>query len=80
MLIRNALVYAGAFVLSLILGCDNLERIAQLQKQNRELTAKLESVSNAMSLGLQEKCSKQAREQFKLDGWDKEKSNQFYQS
>ena len=52
----------------IIAGC-NPDRVAQLEKQNKELMAKLEDVSKQSSLDLQSKCAKQAREEFNSEGW-----------
>ena len=62
---------------TLLLSACNTEKIAQLEKQNKELAAKLESASKSGILDLQEKCAKQARELFKSDGWEKEKMASF---
>jgi hypothetical protein len=51
-----------------VLGLYAYSRNAALQEQRRqvrELTAKLDSVPKTASLELQEKCAKQAREEFK---------------
>jgi hypothetical protein len=53
----------------LLTGCDS-ERVAQLEKQNAELTTKLESLSKASDMALQEKCASQADRFAKQGGWD----------
>jgi hypothetical protein len=57
--------------LLLFLAACNTDRIAQLEKQNKELAAKLDAVSKRTTLELQERCAKQARAEFKGDGNDK---------
>jgi hypothetical protein len=46
--------------------------IADQQKQLTEMKTKLETRSKVSSLDLQEKCAREAFQQFKQDGWDKE--------
>jgi hypothetical protein len=70
--LTSALVCFNAFAVLLGYGCGNGERIAQLEKQNRELTAKLEALGKSKTLDLQEQCAKQAEEVFKFGKWDKE--------
>lgn len=65
-------IYVVALVVFLAHGCGNSDRIAQLESQNRELTAKLEALTKSKTLDLQEQCAKQAREEFKFMKWDKE--------
>ena len=55
----------------LFLAACNTDRIAQLEKQNKELAAKLDAVSKQTSLELQDRCAKQARTEFKGEGNDK---------
>jgi hypothetical protein len=45
--------------------------VRQQRDQIRELHTQLEAASRSTALDLQEKCAKQAREEFKLYGWDK---------
>jgi hypothetical protein len=52
-------------------GCDS-DRIAQLEKQNQELAAKLEAAAKSASLALQAQCSQQADKLSKEGGWDKD--------
>jgi hypothetical protein len=47
----------------------NSDRITSLEKQNRELTAKLEAATKAANLDLQEKCAKGARDEFESQHW-----------
>jgi hypothetical protein len=65
-------IYIIAVVVFLTHGCGNSDRIAQLESQNRELTAKLEFLTKTRSLDLQEQCAKQSREVFKSGKWDKD--------
>jgi hypothetical protein len=51
--------------------------IRQQHQQVQQLNEKLESTSKATALELQEKCAKQAREGFKLLGWDKHETASF---
>jgi hypothetical protein len=68
---RNSLVCVP--VLSVFFaGCGNSERVAQLEKQNRDLSAKLELLSKGKTLDLQEQCARQARQEFKFLKWDGE--------
>ena len=57
--------------LMLTLVACNQDKIANLEKQNRQLEAKLESVTKAGSLDLQAKCSQQARLAFSESGLGK---------
>lgn len=57
---------------AVLLSACNVERIAQLEKQNKELAAKLEAVTKQTSLDLQERCAKQARAEFKAGDNEKE--------
>ena len=50
-------------------GC-NQDKIARLDKENKELAVKLESVAKAASLDMQAKCAQQARVEFKV--WEKD--------
>ena len=52
-------------------GCNDT-KIFQLEKQNKELTAKLDAVTKQSSLDLQEKCAKQARAEYNAQGMEKE--------
>src|SRR5260370_24897783 len=61
----------------LLLSACNADRIAQLEKQNKELAAKLEAVSKQTSLDLQERCAKQARAEFKAEGNEKDQMTSF---
>jgi len=45
----------------ILLPACNTDKIAQLEKQNKELVAKLDAVSKKTSMDLQERCAKQAR-------------------
>jgi seryl-tRNA synthetase len=45
--------------------------LREQRQQVQQLNAKLESVSKTATLDLQEKCAKQAREEFHSLGWDK---------
>jgi uncharacterized membrane protein (Fun14 family) len=45
--------------------------LRQQQRQLQELTAKLDAAPKTASLELQEKCAKQAREEFLGLGWGK---------
>ena len=46
--------------LSLVASGCNTERLARLEKENRDISARLEAVTKAANLDLQEKCSNQA--------------------
>ncbi len=59
------LLLFGAVLLS---GC-NTDKLAKLEKENKELTAKLETASKKMSLDLQENCARGAREEFSSEHW-----------
>ncbi len=56
----------------LLLSACNADKIAQLEKQNKELAAKLEALSKQTSLDLQERCAKQARAEFRAEGGEQE--------
>ena len=56
--------------LLLLSGC-NTEKIAQLEKENKELQARLAAQEGRNLLDLQEKCSKQARSEFNAEGWNR---------
>ena len=45
--------------------------LRQERRQAQQLSAKLDSMSRTATLDLQEKCARQAREEFRLYGWDK---------
>lgn len=53
-----------------LLACD-ADKIAQLEKENKELQAKLGSLSQRSLLDLQEKCATQARIEYNYEGWSK---------
>jgi len=57
-----------AILVILLAGCDS-DRIAKLQKENQELTAKLDATTKAVGLEAQEKCAKQAEIAFKQSGF-----------
>ncbi len=46
--------------------------LAAQQHQIKELNAKVETRANSTSMELQERCSKQAREQYNAEGWREE--------
>jgi hypothetical protein len=46
--------------------------LQQQQKEVKQLQAKLDAISKTAPIELREKCARQAREEFKLYGWDKE--------
>jgi hypothetical protein len=48
-------------------GC-NTERLARLEKENRDISVRLEAVTKAANLDLQEKCAKQASSVFRPMG------------
>ena len=50
-------------------GC-NQDKIARLEKENKELAVKLESVAKAANLDMQAKCAQQARVEFEV--WEKD--------
>lgn len=54
-----------------VFGCDN-SKLIQLEKENRELAAKVDALTNASKLALQDKCAKQAQAVFKQIGGEKE--------
>lgn len=54
-----------------VTGC-NADKIARLEKENRELSEKLEAVAKAANLVLQEKCANQASTDFRDWGWNKQ--------
>jgi hypothetical protein len=67
-----------------LLSACNTDKIAQLEKQNRELTkqtqelkAQLGSAFTSTSLELQSKCAEQARAVYNADGWNVEKMARF---
>ena len=66
--VLRALLSVSMFLLS---AC-NTDKLAQLEKQNKDLAAKLEAVTKQTNLDLQEKCAKQARTEFTAQGWKKE--------
>jgi hypothetical protein len=60
-----------------VAGCADSHRIAELEKQTKDLQQQLqetrrESIGKAASLNLQGKCADQARKEFKENGWDRE--------
>jgi hypothetical protein len=54
-----------------LLPACNADKIAQLERQNKELSAKLEATSRLTNLELQDKCAQQARTEFERGGWNK---------
>src|SRR5690242_16880236 len=56
----------------LLMCACNEEKVQRLEQQNQELTGKLEALSKASNLDLQEKCAKQARSVFSEMGFNKE--------
>ena len=67
----SSMRFALSALLVLGSGCDQ-DRIARLEKENRELSMKLQEATKAANLDLQAKCSSQARTAFKEMGWDKQ--------
>jgi outer membrane murein-binding lipoprotein Lpp len=57
-------------------GC-NQDKIAQLEKQNKELAAKLESLSKSAGLESQQKCAVQARIAFSQSGFGREGNSEY---
>jgi hypothetical protein len=57
-------------------GC-NQDRIVQLEKQNKELVAKLESLNKAASIEMQQKCAQQSKAEFNRSGFDKDDTANF---
>jgi hypothetical protein len=51
------------------------DRIAQLEKQTKELQEQLQQQRRTMNLESQEKCADGARKSYLADGWDKAKAN-----
>jgi|SRR5580704_3788174 hypothetical protein len=47
--------------------------LKQQQEEIKELGARVQAMPKNATLELQEKCAKQAREEFNVDGWEKEK-------
>jgi hypothetical protein len=76
MKVVTAALIIGVAVLAWQLNSKKLT-IANLQKRLDAVNAKLESRSGAASIELQEKCAKQAREQFRQSGWEKERLASF---
>jgi hypothetical protein len=70
--ILTILMRVLVLALSITLCACNTDKITQLERENQDLRAKLDSVTRAKSLALQEKCAKQARDEFKSQGWAKE--------
>jgi hypothetical protein len=56
---------------ALFLAACNSDRIAQLEKQNHDLSTRLDLLSKQASLDLQNKCAEQARLEFSRNGWEK---------
>jgi len=54
-------------------GC-NTDKLAHLEKENHDLSAKLDAVAKAANLDLQEQCANQASSAFRELGWKKEPS------
>jgi hypothetical protein len=52
-------------------GC-NQEKLARLEKENKELAAKLDAAVKTAGLDLQQRCAQQSRAEFKEAGWGKE--------
>jgi hypothetical protein len=65
-------------LLSFGLCACNTDKIADLEKQNKELATKLEAVAKQNNLDLQSKCAAQARVEFDSEGWDKRTSTVSY--
>ncbi len=65
-----ALIVAAAVLGYLVHSHDAI--MADQQRQIRELNIKIEAKAKTASLELQEKCSKQASEQYVENGWKKE--------
>src|SRR5882672_5999537 len=49
------------------------DRIAQLEKQTKELQEQVKQQKEMASFALQEKCSEAARKAYAAEGWDKPK-------
>jgi len=67
---KSNAVPAYIAVMISLMGC-NTDKIDQLEKQNRELTAKLEATSRQEPLSLKISCAKQALAEFERGGWNK---------
>jgi hypothetical protein len=52
-------------------GC-NPDRIARLEKENKELAAKLDAALKTANLELQQKCAQQSSVEFKGQGWERD--------
>jgi hypothetical protein len=63
---------------ALLCGCD-ADKVARLEKENKELRDKLDTAPKTASLDLQEKCAKQARIEFNA-GWNKPENHKASQS
>ena len=63
-------------LLIFLVGC-NTDRIDALEKQNKDLAAKLEAQTNTASLASQKECATQAESAFASGGWGKEKMASF---
>lgn len=60
-----------------LLGCTDNQKLEKLERENRELRAKVATLPANASLELQEKCAKQARIEFVAQGWNKERLTGF---
>jgi hypothetical protein len=60
--------------LALLSGC-NVDRIAQLEKENRELRQTLDTKMKVLTLELQDKCAKQAQSEFTALGFKENNDN-----
>ena len=78
---KPAILYVAMASLRLVLvgltlfgtGC-NQDKIALLEKENKELTTKLDSVAKAANLDMQGKCASQARIEFRNEGFERERN------
>jgi hypothetical protein len=65
---RLRLLLAIIAVYFALLSACNSDKMAQLEKKNNELAAKLEAVSRAQDLDFQQKCAQGAKEAFRTSG------------
>jgi hypothetical protein len=64
----KSVLLVGCAVLLVATGCDTSERIAKIEKQNKELEAQVSKRDAAVDYDLQAKCSKDAKVWFH-DNW-----------
>ena len=70
---RRSSLLIGSGALLLVVGCNNSERIAGLEKQNQEMKGEISKLRAASDYDLQAKCSRDARAWFN-ENWSRDKN------